>query len=71
MQDNSTIVRRFIEKAVNEGDINSAGQFELSDNLKKSPVDLQPLTTIQERGRFVRMSYLRRRMCATAKGNAE
>jgi hypothetical protein len=31
----STMVGRFIGKAINEADVDSAGQFELGDNLKK------------------------------------
>lgn len=37
MQDNSTIVRRFIEKAINAGDIDSAGQFVWEDVVEQVP----------------------------------
>jgi len=37
MQDNSTIVRGFIEKAINEGDIDSAGQFVWEDVVEQVP----------------------------------
>ena len=48
MQDNSTIVRYSIGEAIKEGDLDSAGQFELSRDRKKSAIDLQALTTIQQ-----------------------
>ena len=37
MQGNSTIVRGFIDKAINEGDIDSAGQFVWEDVVEQVP----------------------------------
>src|SRR5436305_14242391 len=38
MQDNSTIVRRFIEEIINQGHIDSAGQFVWEDVVEQVPL---------------------------------
>lgn len=38
MQDNSTIVRRFIEETINQGQIDSAGQFVWDDVVEQVPL---------------------------------